>query len=416
MPAVDLLLIDIAIIVLAARLAGTILARLGQPPVIGEILAGILLGPTLLGHVAGHRLFPATVLPPLTALADLGLVLFMFTVGMELDQALVRSEGRAAGGIAASATATPFVLGCALAAALADQHAHGRHLAFVLFLGIAVAATAFPVLARILTDRGMQHSRLGGLALSSAALIDAIAWAMLAIVVAIASAADGSSWRLALLPGYLLIMGGVVRPLLKRLATAAERTGKLTTGMVSYLLIGVLISAAATQWMQIHFIFGAFLFGALMPRSGDVVRQVPERILQLATVLLPIYFVITGLTVNLSTLPVSSVGILTAILAVSIGGKLTGAYAGARLTGTPPRDSAVLAALINTRGLTEIVILTVGLQEHILDTEMYSLMIVMALVTTAMTGPLLSLITRRDRGAEQAEDTGQAAVGAARSI
>jgi Kef-type K+ transport system membrane component KefB len=415
MPPIDLLLLDIAIIVLAARLAGAALRRLGQPPVIGEILAGILLGPTLLGHVAGHRLFPATVLPSLTTLADVGLVLFMFVVGMELDQTLVRGRGRAAGGITAGATIAPFAAGCALAVALAGQHAHGSRLVFVLFIGTAVAATAFPVLARILTDRGMQRTALGGLALSSAALIDVIAWTLLAIVVAMASAADKNSWHLLLIPAYLLLMVLVVRPLLGRLVGAFERAGRLTSGMLSYVLIGLLASAWATQWMQIHFIFGAFLFGLLMPRSSELIQQILERIQQLATLLLlPIFFVVTGLTVNLSTLPASSLGILAGILAVSIGGKLIGGYAGARFTGISHQDSAVLATLVNTRGLTEIVILTVGLQEHILDTELYSLMIVMALVTTAMTGPLLAWFQRRSRADRDLRDPDPAAVGAAR--
>jgi Kef-type K+ transport system membrane component KefB len=398
MPPVDLLLLDIAIIVLAARLAGSLLRMLGQPPVIGEIMAGVLLGPTVLGHIAGHRLFPVTVLPSLTTLADIGLVLFMFVVGMELDQTLVQGRGRAAGGITAGATVVPFALGCALAVTLAGQHAHGKRLAFVLFIGTAVTATAFPVLARIITDRNMQQTTLGGLALSCAALIDIIAWTLLAIVVAIVSAADRNSWHLLLIPAYLLLMALVVRPLLRRLAAAFERTGRLTAGMLSCVLIGLLASAWATQWMQIHFIFGAFLAGFLMPRSSQLIPQILERIQQLATLLLlPIFFLVTGLTVNLSTLPVSSLGILAGILAVSIGGKLIGGYAGARFTGMPPQDSAVLAALVNTRGLTEIVILTVGLQEHILDTELYSLMIVMALVTTVMTGPLLSWCQARSQ-------------------
>jgi Kef-type K+ transport system membrane component KefB len=401
--------------VLSARLTGLLLARLGQPVVIGEILAGILLGPTLLGHLTGHHLFPATVLPSLTTLADMGLVLFMFVIGLEVDQTLVRSKGRAAGWIATGATVLPFALGCALALLLADQHAHGRRPAFVLFVGTAVCATAFPVLARILTDRNMQRTAVGGLALSVAAVIDVVAWTLLATVVAIVKVSDRSSWHLFFIPAYLLVMLVAVRPLLRRLAAAVEHAGRLSATALSCVLIGLLLSAWATQWMQIHFIFGAFLLGILMPRSGTLIPQVLERIQQLATLLLlPIFFVVTGLTVDLSALPLGGIGILVAILAVSVGGKLIGGYAGARFAGLPHHESAVLATLLNTRGLTEIVILSVGLQERLLDPELYSLMIVMALVTTAMTGPLLSWFGSRTRVAGTVADADRTAVGAAR--
>jgi Kef-type K+ transport system membrane component KefB len=409
-PPVDLLLLDIAIVLITARLVGTAAQRLGQPRVIGEILAGIILGPTLLGHLIGHRLFPTAVLPSLTSLADVGLVLFMFVIGMGMDQTLVRGHGRVAAGVAVGATALPLALGCGLALWLAHTYAHGRMLAFVLFFGTAVSATAFPVLARIITDRGMQRTSLGGLALASAAVIDIIAWTLLAIAVALASTGGQNSWHTMLVPAYLLVMLVVVRPLLRRLVSAFDRAGRLTPGMLSVVLTGLLVSAWATQWMQLHFIFGAFLFGVLMPRSDALVRQILGRLEQLAVLLLlPMFFVITGLTVDLSALHMDAVGILAAILAVSIGGKLVGGYAGARLTGVSPRGSAVLATLVNTRGLTEIVVLTVGLQAHVLDQALYSLMIVMALVTTAMTGPLLDWCYPLNRVARDAAEAERAA-------
>ncbi len=410
---VDLLLLDIAIVLIAARTLGTAAQRLGQPRVIGEILAGIALGPTLLGHFIGHRLFPTSVLPSLTTLADVGLVLFMFVVGMGLDQTLVRGKGRVATGVAVGATALPLAMGCGLALWLAHTYAHGRTLAFVLFFGTAVSATAFPVLARIITDRGMQQIWLGGLALASAAVIDVIAWILLAIAVSIASAVGPNSWHIMLVPAYLLLMFLGVRSLLRLLVPAFERAGRLTPGMLSLVLIGLLASAWATQWMQIHFIFGAFLFGVLMPRSDALVRQILERLEQLAVqLLLPMFFVITGLTVNLSALHLGTVGILAAILAVSIGGKLIGGYAGARLTGIPHQGSAALAVLVNTRGLTEIVILTVGLQAHVLSSALYSLMIVMALVTTTMTGPLLDWCYPRSQVAHDIAEAQRATLGA----
>ena len=413
MPPVDLVLLDIVIILIAARTLGTVAQRFGQPRVIGEIMAGVVLGPTLLGHLIGHRLFPPSVLPSLTTLADVGLVLFMFVIGIGLDQTLVKGRIRIATGVAAGATVLPLALGCGLGLWLAHSYAHGRTVAFVLFFGTAVSATAFPVLARIVTDRGMQELKIGGLALGAAAIIDVFAWVLLSIAVALVSAVGRNSWHIYLVFVYVPVMLLGVRPLLRQLVPAFERAGRLTPGMLSFMLIGLLASAWATQWMQIHFIFGAFLFGVLIPRSDALVHQILERLEQLAVqLLLPIFFVVTGLTVDLSALRLNAVGVLAAILAVSIGGKLAGGYAGARVSGLTHHGSAVLAVLVNTRGLTEIVILTVGLQVHVLNSELYALMIVMALVTTTMTGPLLDWCYPRSRVAHDIADAQRAALGA----
>lgn len=386
---VDLMLLDIVLVLAAAWLLGAVARRFGQPAVIGEILAGIALGPTLLGHLAGHRLFPATMLPSLTALADIGLVLYMFVVGMELDQQLVRGRLRGAAGVAAGATALPFALGCGFAFLLAPRYAPAAHLPFVLFFAVAVSATAFPVLARILTDRGMQRTLLGGLSLAAAAVIDVFSYALLAVVVGMASAGGRESWRLLFAPVYVLAMFFVIRPLLRRLTVGVERAGQIGSGLV-FVLIGLFTSAWVTQWMEVNFIFGAFLFGAAMPRSDALIRHLRERLESAVQLMLPVFFVVTGLSVDLTTLHVSDLGILAAILAISVIGKLGGGYTGARLSGVPPRGSAVMAALVNTRGLTEIVVLTVGLQQHLLRPQLYALLLVMALVTTAMTGPLLN--------------------------
>jgi Kef-type K+ transport system membrane component KefB len=413
----DLILLDLVVILATAQVLGAVARAIGQPVVIGQILAGIVLGPTLLGHLVGDRLFPATVVAPLTTLADVGLVLFMFMIGMELDQRMVRSQGEAAIGVAVGATLVPFGLGAGLAVWLAHAHAHGRPLPFVLFLGTAMSATAFPVLARILTDRGIQRTPLGTLAMASAAVIDVSAWLMLAVVAGLATASGHSSWRIGLTAAYVLVMLLVVRPLLRRLVPAFERAGQVTPALLSTWLTGLLASAWATQWMGIHFVFGAFLYGLIMPRSDALIKEILTHLEQLAVLfLLPIFFVVTGLTVNLGTLRASALGILAAILVISVAGKLAGGYAGARLTGFPPRTSAALAALLNTRGLTEIVILTVGLQEHVLDMELYSMMIIMALVTTAMTGPLLNLCYPRGRAAEDLAAAGQPAPDAGQAL
>ncbi|WP_405148069.1 cation:proton antiporter [Sphaerisporangium sp. NBC_01403] len=412
---VDVLLLDLVIVLAAARLLGALAKRLGQPPVIGEIVAGILLGPTLLGPWIGDDLFGPDMRPALTALADVGLILFMFVVGLELDQKLVRGKGKVAASISLGSTIVPFVLGTLLALALAGEHAHGNTLAFVLFLGAAMSATAFPVLARVLTDRDMHRTTLGGLALASAAVIDVLAWTVLAVVVGIASAeAASGQWQVLLAVPYAAVMFLVVRPLLARLVPAFERAGRLTPGLLSVVLIGLVASAWATEWMHVHFIFGAFLFGAVMPREGAkrLNHQILERLEQLTVLLLlPMFFVVSGLNVNLRTLTVSSLGVLAAILVVAVGGKLAGSYLGARLRRVPVRQASALAVLLNTRGLTEIVILTVGLQKGVLDGELYSLMVLMALVTTAMTGPLLRRVYPDRRVARDIAEAERAALG-----
>ncbi len=392
---VQLLLFDLALIIVLARLLGLAAKRIGQPPVLGEIIAGILLGPTLFNGKITSALFPMPLLPPLTALADLGLVLFMFVVGYEVDLRLVHGRERTAASVSVSSIVLPLVLGTGLGVWLAHWQQHVRHLLpFALFVGTAMSVTAFPVLARILTDRGMHRTRIGGLALASAAIDDVLAWSLLAVVVAIAGS-GGNELRLLLAPVYAAVMLLLVRPLLHRLGTVYERQGRLTPGVLAAVLAGLLLSSYATDWMGVKFIFGAFLFGLVMPREGfEALREdILERLEQVSVlVLLPVFFVVSGLKVNLSKVGLSGLGALCAILAVAVVGKFGGAYAGARFAGVRGRQAGALAALMNTRGLTGIVILNVGLQLSILRPSLYSLMIVMAIVTTAMTGPLLKRI------------------------
>ncbi|REE99137.1 cation:proton antiporter [Thermomonospora umbrina] len=411
---VDILLLDIVVVLALARLLGMGAKLIGQPPVIGEILAGILLGPTLLGDAIGKDLFPADLRPVLKGLADVGLVLFMFVVGMELDQKLVRGKGRIAASVSVSSTLLPFGLGCLIALWLAEDHDQGKTLAFVLFFGAAMSATAFPVLARILTDREMHRTRLGGLALACAAVIDVLAWTVLAVVVAIAGSGGSDQWHVALAVPFAVLMFLVVRPLLRRLVPSYERSGRLTPNLLALVLIGLFASAWATEWMHVHFIFGAFLFGAVMPREGAerLNHEILERLEQLAVLLLlPMFFVVAGMSVDLTTLDLGSLGVLAVILVAAVFGKIAGAYGAARLLRVPTRQAAALAALINTRGLTEIVILSVGLQKGVLDTELYSLMVVMALVTTAMTGPLLSWVYPARQVARDLAEAQRAALG-----
>jgi Kef-type K+ transport system membrane component KefB len=389
---VQLFLADLAIIILLARLLGMAAGRLGQPPVIGEIIAGILLGPTLFHGKITAALFPITLRLPLSAMANLGVVMFMFAVGYLLDLRLIRGRERVAASVSVSSIILPLSLGSGLGVWLASRHHVHQVLPFALFIGTAMSVTAFPVLARILTDRGMHRTQIGGIALASAAIDDVLAWVLLAAVAAIADA-GGQPLRLLLAPVYAVVMFAVVRPLLRRLADVYQRRGRLTPNVLVTVLAGLLLSSYATDWMGVKYIFGAFLFGVVMPREGAAAalrEEILNRLEQVSVlVLLPVFFVVSGLSVNLSSVGLSGLVELCLILLVAVTGKFAGAFAGARLAGIRARHAGVLATLMNTRGLTGIVILSVGLQLHILDQSLYSLMIVMAIVTTVMAGPLL---------------------------
>ena len=400
-----LVFIDIAIIMVVARLFGRLAIKIGQPPVVGEIVAGLAMGPSLLGLLPGDldgRLFPPEVLPYLNILAQLGLVLFMFIVGIELDMLLIRGRERTAGTISAASVALPFALGAGLSIVLYPMHDETdagpvAPLALALFLGVAMSITAFPVLARILTDRGMHRTPIGVLALACAAVDDIIAWTLLAFVVAVVQGNGPLDvLRIVILTAiFAAIMFGVVRPLLKRLNDWYQRVGRLTPDILSVVLIGVLASAFVTEIIGIHAIFGAFVFGAVMPRKGaaDLTREILERLEQVSVLLLlPLFFVVTGLSTNILGLTGGGLWQLALILLVAIGGKFVGAYAGARAMKTRPRQATALGLLMNTRGLTELVILNVGKQLGVLDGELFTMMVLMALITTAMTGPLLKLV------------------------
>lgn len=381
------LLVGVAVILLATRLAGNLAERLRQPRVIGEMAAGILLGPTLFHGALSTALFPADTRPLLSALANLGVAVFMFLVGLELDHRIVRGNSTAALTTSLGAVLMPFGIGFGIAFVLREPNSSMP--GFALYIGTALSITAFPVLARILRDRDLHRTEIGGLALTCAALADLAAWTILAGVVAMLGAAQ-HQWRLALVVPYLLVMLFAVRPLLRRLA----RREPSATAIVA-VVAGLLLSAACTEWLGLHFIFGAFFFGVLMPRTGAelLTRVLHDRVDTFSTtLLLPIFFVMAGLQVNLSGLTVAGLGELALVLAAAIVGKLGGAYLGARLGRRHRRDAAILASLMNTRGLTELIVLSLGLQLGIIDGYLYSLLVVMALVTTAMTGPLLTLL------------------------
>src|SRR3954469_2763379 len=411
----------IAVIVVAARLFGRLFQYFHQPAVVGEIVAGLMLGATALEHAPGHlteHLFPADTRPYLKAIAALGLVLFMFIVGLELDLKVIRGQEKLATSVSLASIAIPFLGGLGLGVALFTTHpppySGQTKLAFALFIGAAMSITAFPVLARILADRNLLKTSLGAASLASAAVDDVVAWSLLAVVVVIAGGGDEPQWHIWLTIPYLVVMFTLVRALLGRVIQRFNAVGRLTPDLLGVILVGLLLSSYATDWLGIHYIFGAFLFGAVMPREGAhaMFHQILERLEQVSVLLLlPAFFVVTGLTVDFWNMGPDWYWQLPAILGVAVFGKFLGAFGAARSQGVPRPRSAALGVLMNTRGLTEIVILTVGLQKGILDEELFSMMIFMAVFTTLMTGPLLRVVYSDRRLARDIAEAERAALG-----
>ena len=397
--------LDLAAVIIAARVVGRLFVRLRQPAVVGEIVAGLLLGPTALGALPGHldtRLFPTDVRPFLTVLANLGLILFMFIVGLEVDLSFVKGRARLAASVSVTSVALPFGLGAVLATVLYQHHKTVgaktvSFTAFALFLGVAMSITAFPVLARILSDRGAHRTPIGVLSLACAAVDDVLAWTLLAVVVAVTVGGDPTGVTKILLETIAFGLGMflIVRPLLARFVKWYERAGRLTPDMLALVLIGVLLSSWTTEWIGIHFIFGAFLFGVIMPRrdASALTHAILESIESVSVLLLlPVFFVVTGLGVDVGAIGGDGVWQLALILLVAITGKFVGATTAARLQHVPRRQATALGILMNTRGLTELVILQVGKALGVLDTKMFTMLVLMAVITTVMTSPLLQLV------------------------
>jgi Kef-type K+ transport system membrane component KefB len=393
---------DVAIIIVVARAMGWLFNRLRQPAVIGEIIGGILLGPSVLGLLPGHlstHLFPATALPTLNVLAQLGVVVFVFIVGLEVDLGLIRGRRRVAATVSLSSVALPFGLGVAAALLLHERFSHvGSHevrlLPFALFIGATMSVTAFPVLARVLSERRMLGTELGSFVLACAAMDDVLAWTILAVVIGIIrSSGDFSFLRIVLeLAAFVAVVLLAVRPALRWLFERDRRHGTLSLNTLAATLVGTLLSAWVTDKIGINLIFGAFLFGAAVPKRGaeSLVAAIVERLESaILLLLLPIFFVVAGLSVDFRTLAAGDLVYLLLILAVAIGGKFVGAAGAARLQGVTRRRAMAVGTLMNTRGLTELVILTIGLTIGVLNTRLYTLMVVMAVLTTLMTSPTL---------------------------
>ena len=394
------LLVQFIVIVVAARIAGAIFVRIGQPAVIGEMTAGIVLGPSLLGWLSPGTfgfVFPKESLIVLQLFSQIGVCVFMFVVGLELDVSNLRRRAQTAIVVSHSSIMVPYLLGAASALLLYKSYAAPgtSFVTFALFMGIAMSITAFPVLVRILNDRGMTKTPLGATATTCAAVDDATAWAILAFVVALARATGLLSTlvNLGLLVAFVIVMLFAVRPLLARLLTVERTRGGQALGVIATVLVFMTASALATQAMGIHALFGAFLAGVVMPRNQAFHDYLTVRLENFSTIfLLPLFFAFSGLRTQVNLLnDLGSWLVLSGIIAVAVGGKLVGSMIPARLTGMSWNEAFSLGALMNTRGLVELIALNIGYDLGILPPRIFAMMVLMALVTTFMTGPLLDL-------------------------
>lgn len=394
---------DVALIVIASRLLGAAARRCGQPAVVGQIVAGIALGPTLLGRLPGDptaRLFPPNVLPFLTVLSQIAIVLFMFVVGYETDRRQLRRAGGAAAAVALAALLVPAALGAGVVglfpgafSAVRPEHTDGR--VFWLLMAVVMSVTALPVLAAIVRERGLAGTPAGTVATSAAGLMDVAAWLVLAAALAGTGHATARSWpvTLLLLSLFTAALFLLVRPLLARWL---ERSGALAAHQLTIALGLALGSAWVTAELGLHPVFGGLLAGLAMPRPGGVPDAgVLRPMEQTAGLLLPLFFVTTGLSFDIGSLDADGGILLALILAVAVSGKLLPGYAAARISGMDPPQSAVVAVLVNTRGLTELIVLDVALDAGVIGPGLFTVLVLMALTTTFMTGPLLALAGRR---------------------
>src|SRR5438270_164930 len=418
------LLVAALVVIVVSRAVGGLFRRINQPQVVGEIAAGILLGPSVLGAAwpqATSYLFSPKVLPFLNVLAEVGLIFFMFLIGLELDTRLIRGRGSAAALVSHVSIIFPFLLGVGAALVLFSQlgSATGKFTPFALFLGASMSITAFPVLARILTERGLSKTRLGTVTLTCAAVDDVTAWCILALVVTIARASGliGALRTIGLSIIFIALMIFVVRPLMARLATHHEEQGQLSGLALAVVFGGVLLSAVATDRIGIHAIFGAFLFGTIMPQRSEFIRELVGKLEDFVAVfLLPLFFAYTGLRTRIGLIGGDPKLWLFCglILFVAVLGKWGGSTAAAKAVGLKWRESLAVGILMNTRGLTELIILNIGLDLGVIPPTLFAMLVIMALVTTFMTTPLLSLAYPRDEqermvaeeGGEE-EDEGQ---------
>ncbi|KAK6033613.1 transporter, CPA2 family [Ostertagia ostertagi] len=399
----SILLLQIITIICVARILGFLCKKIGQPSVIGEIIAGILLGPSFAATYFPEFsafLFPEKSLGNLQFLSQIGLILFMFVIGMELDLKVLRNKAREAVVISHASIIFPFALGVTLAYFIYAQFApvNVKFLSFSLFIGISMSVTAFPVLARIVQERGLSKTKLGTIAITCAAADDITAWCLLAAVIAVVKAGSVLSafYTILMAAGYVFLMLKIVQPFLKKLGDKYSNKESFSKPVVAIFFITLLLSSYATEVIGIHALFGAFLAGVIMPANTNFRSIFIEKVEDLALVLLlPLFFVFTGLRTQIGLLNDWQLWkICGLIIAVAVTGKFLGSTLAARFTGQNWRESLSIGALMNTRGLMELVVLNIGYDLGVLSPEIFAMLVIMALVTTFMTGPALDLINR----------------------
>jgi Kef-type K+ transport system membrane component KefB len=398
-----MLLLQIVSILICARIFGWLFAKMGQPTVIGEILAGIVLGPSLLGHYfpgVFNFLFAPGSLSNLYILSQLGLILFMFTIGMELNMKSLKGMIGKTWIISHTSIIIPFFFGMLLAYYLYGEFVAGKtdFVSFALFMGISMSITAFPVLARIIQEKGLTKTHLGTLSLASAAIDDVTAWCLLAAVIAIAKTGSlaGSLYTIAWSAVYIGIMIWVVRPFLRKIGEIYRSVEVLNKSIVAFFLLVLIASALTTQIIGIHALFGAFLAGVIMPPLQNFRKMMIDKIEDVSvTLLLPLFFVFTGLRTEIGLLNTPHLWWTCAlIILVAISGKFGGTAIAARLIGENFRNSFSMGILMNTRGLMELIVLNIGYEMGILPPAIFAMLVIMALFTTFMTTPALNLIDR----------------------
>ncbi len=398
MSTIVLILIEILVVIAGSRLVGWLFRSIDQPLVIGEIVAGIALGPSLLGWLApdlSALLFPAAAIPFLNVLSQIGLIFFMFLIGLELDPKYLRGNLNTAVVTSGVSILVPFTLAGILSLVIYPivSNSGVSFTAFALFLGAAMSITAFPVLARIITENNLQNTRLGTLALTCAAVDDVTAWCLLALAIAVTRTNSMAGAIPIIIYSLLYIVGmlTVGRWLLKALSTYYDRTGKLSQLMLAGIYMAVVLSALITEAIGIHLIFGAFLLGAAMPKNPGLVREIAQKTEDFVLIfLLPVFFAYSGLKTQVGLLNSLDLWLLcAAILGVAIVGKYVGTYYAARSCNIDRQEASALGWLMNTRGLTELIVLNIGLELGVISPILFTMLVIMALVTTFMTSPLL---------------------------
>ena len=396
-----ILLLQIITIIIVARLFGWIFRKIGQPSVIGEIIAGIFLGPSVVGMYFPEysgMLFPTESLGNLQFLSQIGLILFMFVVGMELDLKVLKNKANDAVVISHASIVFPFALGIGLAYFVYNEFAPEgvEFLSFSLFMGIAMSITAFPVLARIVQERGIHKTKLGAIVITCAAADDITAWCILAAVIAIVKAGTfaSSMYVILLAITYVLAMLFIIKPFLKKVGDLYATRDNLSKPVVAIFLLTLIISSYLSEIIGIHALFGAFLTGAIMPDITKIRNIIIEKVEDVALILLlPLFFVFTGLRTEIGLINDPYLWKITGfIILVAVVGKFLGSTLAAKFVGQNWRDSLTIGALMNTRGLMELVVLNIGYDLGVLSREIFTMMVIMALVTTFMTGPAIDLI------------------------